>query len=102
MQRFVFTSRYLRVICASGAIALAIVLATIGHAAPEPTPYEVGLARVDVTPDTPIRLSGFASRLTESTGVREHIFARAMAIRPAHGGEPAVIVTVDSLCIPAY
>ena len=69
---------------------------------PEPTPYEVGLARVDVTPQTPIRLSGFASRLTESVGVREPIFARAMAIRPAGGGEPVVLITVDSLCIPAY
>ena len=44
-------------------------------AAPEPTPYEVGFARVDVTPEFPIRLSGFASRLTESVGVREHIYA---------------------------
>jgi putative membrane-bound dehydrogenase-like protein len=69
---------------------------------PEPTPYEVGLARVDVTPQTPIRLSGFASRLTESTGVRHPIYARAMAIRPASGGEPVVVITVDSLCIPAY
>lgn len=66
------------------------------------TDYEVGLARVDVTPDTPIRLSGFGSRLTESTGVRAPIFARAMAIRSTTSGEPVVLITVDSLCIPAY
>ncbi len=66
-----------------------------------PTEYDVGLARVDVTPDTPIRLSGFASRLTESTGVREHIFARAMAIQTATDKNPVVLITVDSLCIPA-
>ena len=71
-------------------------------AASEPTDYEVGLAKVDVTPDSAIRLSGFGSRLTESVGVRQHIFARAMAIRSATGGEPVVLVTVDSLCIPAY
>ena len=64
--------------------------------------YEVGLARVDVTPQTPIRLSGFGNRLNESVGVRTPIHARAMAIRAAAGGEPVVLVTVDSLCIPAY
>jgi putative membrane-bound dehydrogenase-like protein len=75
---------------------------SLAVAATEPTDYEVGLARVDVTPETPIRLSGFASRLTESTGVRAPIYARAMAVRSAAGGEPVVLITVDSLCIPAY
>ncbi len=90
-------------------VVLAAIIAAIANVAgycwadsPEPTPYEVGLARVDVTPQTPIRLSGFASRLTESTGVRHAIYARAIAIRPAGGGEPVVVITVDSLCIPAY
>ena len=43
--------------------------------------YQVGLAKVDITPEGPIRLSGFYVRQTESIGVREHIYARAMAIR---------------------
>jgi putative membrane-bound dehydrogenase-like protein len=68
-------------------------------AEPEPAPYDVGLAKVDITPSYPIRLSGFAARLTESVGVRQHIFARAMAIRPP-GGEPVVLVTVDSIGVP--
>ncbi|MEX0643253.1 MAG: neutral/alkaline non-lysosomal ceramidase N-terminal domain-containing protein [Pirellulales bacterium] len=75
-----------------------------GHAtaAPEPTDYEVGLAKVDITPDYNIRLSGFAARKTESVGVRAHIFARAMAIRANGGGESVVLVTVDSIGIPMY
>ena len=40
-----------------------------------PVSHEVGLAKVDITPDYNIRLSGFASRQTESVGVRERIFA---------------------------
>ena len=84
--------------------AAVVLLAAFAHpsfADSSATQYDVGLARVDVTPETPIRLSGFASRLTESTGVREHIFARAMAIQTADDKEPVVLITVDSLCIPA-
>jgi len=88
------------------ALAIVALLATCcvrpARGASEPTDYEVGLARIDITPETPIRLSGFASRLTESTGVRAPIYARAMAMRSAEGGEPVVLITVDSLCIPAY
>jgi len=61
--------------------------------------FRVGLAKVDVTPEGPIRLSGFSSRQTESIGVRERIYARAMAIRNADG-KPAVLITVDSIGIP--
>lgn len=66
----------------------------------EPTSHEVGLAKVDVTPDFNLRLSGFAARAKESIGVRERIFARAMAIRVASGGEPVVLVAVDSIGVP--
>src|SRR3954452_11540660 len=62
--------------------------------------YNVGLAKVDITPNGPIRLSGFYSRQTESIGVREHIYARAMAIRDSSGGPPAVLITVDSIGVP--
>ncbi|HEX4414859.1 MAG TPA: neutral/alkaline non-lysosomal ceramidase N-terminal domain-containing protein, partial [Lacipirellulaceae bacterium] len=83
------------------ALTLLIAFARLSIADSNPAQYDVGLARVDVTPETPIRLSGFASRLTESTGVREHIFARAMAIQTADVNEPVIVVAVDSLCIPA-
>lgn len=63
-----------------------------------PATYEVGLAKIEITPDHPVRLSGFSSRKEESDGVRQPIFARAMALRG--GGEPAVLVTVDSIGIP--
>ena len=68
--------------------------------AAKPDDYTVGLAKIDITPEGPIRLSGFSFRQTESIGVREHIYARAMAIRNADG-KPAVLITVDSIGIPA-
>jgi putative membrane-bound dehydrogenase-like protein len=62
--------------------------------------YDVGLAKVDITPNGNIRLSGFQFRQTESVGVRQHIYARAMAIRTGRNGKPAVLITVDSIGIP--
>src|SRR5436190_9918789 len=62
--------------------------------------YEVGLAKIDITPEGPIRLSGFYVRQTESVGVRQNIFARAMAIRAGGADQPAVLITVDSIGIP--
>lgn len=63
-------------------------------------PYEVGFAKIDITPDYPVRLCGFTGRKTECNEVRQRIFARAMAIRSGDG-PLAVLVTVDSIGIPA-
>ena len=60
------------------------------------TTYRVGVAKVDVTPNYPIRLNGFGSRRTESEGVSQRIWARSLAI--SYGDNPPLIlVTVDSL-----
>ncbi|MGE5191852.1 MAG: PVC-type heme-binding CxxCH protein [Deltaproteobacteria bacterium] len=59
----------------------------------------VGVARVDITPDYPVRLSGFAFRRAESEGVRQKIWAKALAIG-ADDDRPAVLITVESLGIP--
>jgi putative membrane-bound dehydrogenase-like protein len=62
--------------------------------------YRVGVARVDITPDYPVRLSGFGFRRTESEGVTQPIFAKALAISQAQG-DPVVLLTVDNLGVPA-
>jgi hypothetical protein len=64
-------------------------------AAPQPQTYLAGAATRDITPDYPIRLSGFGSRRTESEGVTARIHARALAI----GGDaegPALLLAVDT------
>jgi putative membrane-bound dehydrogenase-like protein len=60
--------------------------------------YEVGVARVDVTPAYPIRLHGFGGRREESEGITQRIWAKALAIG-ADNQKPVVIVTLDSLGI---
>jgi putative membrane-bound dehydrogenase-like protein len=58
--------------------------------------YRVGVARVDITPDYPIRLNGFGFRREESEGVSQRIWAKALAI--SEGDEPPlVLLAIDSL-----
>lgn len=59
-----------------------------------------GAASVDITPDYPIRLSGYGSRREPNAGVAQHIFAKALAIGSDEEG-PAVLVTVDNCAVPA-
>src|SRR4051812_10380649 len=103
-MQFFAPQQFTRSISAVAAVAGATLLLVGLHASAadqKAAEYEVGLAKVDVTPNFPIRLSGFPGRLTESVGVRQRIFARAMAIRPQNG-QPAVVVTIDSLGIPQF
>jgi putative membrane-bound dehydrogenase-like protein len=60
-----------------------------------PATYLVGLAARDITPDYPIRLSGFGFRRTESEGITARIYARAMAVGSDEDG-PALLLTVDT------
>src|SRR5262249_20814183 len=73
------------------------VLALVGAAAPAGgREVAIGVARVDITPDGPIRLSGYLVRDAESKGVEQRIWAKAIAIG-ADGQKPAVLVAVDSV-----
>jgi putative membrane-bound dehydrogenase-like protein len=57
---------------------------------------EVGVARVDITPDYPVRLHGYLARSTESVGVAQKIWAKALAIGSDQQVR-AVLVSVDNL-----
>jgi putative membrane-bound dehydrogenase-like protein len=78
-----------------------IVTALTAGPAPAATPdtYAVGVARVDITPTYPVRLSGFGFRRAESEGVTQRIWAKALAIDD--DVTAAVLLTVDNLGIPA-
>ena len=76
--------------------------APLGLAAPAVTAgqYQVGVARIDITPSYPIRLSGYAVRKKESEGIAQRLWAKALAI----GGDqenPALLLTVDNTGVPA-
>ena len=69
----------------------------LGHSldasADEPA-WKVGLASVKITPDEPVRMSGYASRTQPSQGVALDLYAKALAIED-HEGNRSVLVTSD-------
>jgi len=54
----------------------------------------------NIMPDYPIRLTGYGERKTESAGVAQRLFAKALAFGGDEDG-PAVLVTVDNCGVPA-
>src|SRR5689334_2209761 len=62
--------------------------------------WQVGAAKVDITPDYPIRLTGYAVRKKESEGIAQHLYARALAIGNDEE-RPVVLITVDNCGVPA-
>lgn len=59
----------------------------------------IGVAKVDVTPDYSVRLSGYGNRREESEGVQLRLWAKALAFGSDLEG-PAVLITVDNCGIP--
>src|SRR5690349_16693773 len=59
----------------------------------------VGVAQTDITPDYPVRLSGFGFRREPSEGVIQKIWAKALVFADEKAG-PAILITVDNLCVP--
>jgi putative membrane-bound dehydrogenase-like protein len=66
---------------------------------PPATGYRAGVAKIDITPEYPVRLAGFGFRRTESEGVTHRIRAEALAIDDGH--DPLVLITADLCGIPA-
>ena len=65
----------------------------------------IGAAVVDITPDYPVRLTGYGNRLKESEGVAVKIHARALVIGQSAGGgadiqTSAILITVDNCGVP--
>jgi hypothetical protein len=60
----------------------------------------VGLAKIDVTPDYPVRLPGYAGRKVESEGVLQKLWVKALAIGEDGGDGPAVMLTMDNCGVP--
>ncbi len=61
--------------------------------------FRAGAARVDITPEGPIWLSGYASRDHPSEGVDQRLYARALALEDARGGR-FVFVSLDLIGVP--
>src|SRR5687767_8373813 len=81
----------------SAALTLATSLALAAADQPRPSVL-VGAAKADITPDLPIRLSGYGSRTTETNRVETRLFARALAIG-TDDQKPVVLLTIELIGI---
>ncbi len=77
-------------------IAALAMLCLAADAAQEIAPLSVGVARIDITPDYPVRLHGYGSRRTNAEGVAQHLFAKALAFGTDREGA-SILFTVDNL-----
>ncbi len=75
-------------------LAIGLLCVVPGSAA-----WMAGVAGVDITPSQPIWMAGYAARTHPSEGVRQHIFAKALALRD-ETGTVTVLVTSDLLGFP--
>ncbi|HTE24270.1 neutral/alkaline non-lysosomal ceramidase N-terminal domain-containing protein [Flavitalea sp.] len=63
---------------------------------------EVGVARIDITPESPIRLAGYANREKSESEITIHrLWAKALVFG-SDAQHPAVFITVDLIGIPAW
>ncbi|MFN9714077.1 MAG: neutral/alkaline non-lysosomal ceramidase N-terminal domain-containing protein [Planctomycetota bacterium] len=69
--------------------------------------WRAGVAKTDITPETPVRLSGYASRNKPFTSIADRLYARALVLEPTTAAEgpspaesqPLVIVSIDAIGI---
>lgn len=76
-------------------LALTLLASLLITATPKLSAAELGVARRDVTPAEPIRLTGYAARKTSHVGVEQKLWAKALAIGSDREG-PAVLITLDN------
>ncbi len=63
-----------------------------------PSGWKAGVARVNITPTTPVRMAGYASRTSPSRGVAHQLFGKALALAGPNGHK-VVIVTCDIIAL---
>ncbi len=75
-------------------LVLCAVVTSLGAA-----DFKAGVARVKITPEVPIWMSGFAARKAPADGVLHDLWAKALALEDSRGGR-TVIVTTDLIGLP--
>ena len=56
----------------------------------------VGVAQIDITPEFPIRLAGYAGRMDEASKVISRLSGKALAIGGDDGDGPAVLIMLEN------
>ncbi|MDZ7618010.1 MAG: neutral/alkaline non-lysosomal ceramidase N-terminal domain-containing protein, partial [Patescibacteria group bacterium] len=86
----------LRGVCVAWAVLTALSVMALADDSLPAGVMPVGLARIDITPDFPVRLAGYAGRMDEATEVVERLWGKAIAIGADGGDGPAVLILLDN------
>lgn len=84
-----------------------IIVATLGCAAnpsvetPASSTLQVGVASIDITPEEPIRLTGYGNRTTPTNDIRQRLSAKALAFGDRRN-RPAILITTDLIGVPRH
>ena len=73
--------------------SLAYLLA-LGLGSVDAAEWKAGVAKVDTSPGSPVRMAGYASRTKPSEGISHPLFAKALALSDGEGHK-VVLVTCD-------
>ena len=73
-------------------VVVSFFAAPLSHGA-EQAGLKAGAARIDITPDKPVNMSGYAARKALSTGVHDPLSARAVAFEV--NGKRLVLISTD-------
>ena len=63
--------------------------------------YQVGVGKIDITPDYPIRLSGYGARREETSEITQRIYAKSLVIS-YQDNDPFVMILVENVGIPDH
>lgn len=88
---------------ASFLLVALLILCRTGMAAPaagENAGWQAGIASVKITPEKPVPLAGYASRVKPFESVDQDIYAKALVLKDAQGAR-AVLVTIDLCVMPS-
>ncbi len=82
-------------------LVLTLCMPAIATLAAEPSPIDIGVARVDITPAYPVRLTGYAARTNLSDpNPAQRLSAKALALG-SDAEHPRLLITVDNCGVPA-
>ena len=85
-------------------IAAPILVLLFSFQRPEPKesgPIEIGTGRIDITPDYPVRLTGYGNRTKVYDSVEQKLWGKALVL-DQKGKQPMVWVTVDLVGFPGF
>jgi hypothetical protein len=60
-----------------------------------------GVSTIDITPEEPIRLTGYGNRTVPTADIRQRLRAKALALSGG-GGRPSVLITSDLIGVPRH